>query len=94
MLIKLQEEFEIKISHGALERYLKILGSHYIHSRALPHLSDSQMMARLKFCIDRIVISEAGDLILTPFENTLWLDEKWFDMFEKKYASASFDRFE
>lgn len=83
MLIKLQEEFEIKISHGALERHLKILGSHYIHSRALPHLSEAQMMARLKFCVDRIVNLETGDLIFTPFENTLWLDEKWFDMFEK-----------
>jgi transposase len=83
ILINLQETFTINISHGALERHLKLLGSHYITSRALPHLTEAQMMARLKFCVDRIVISDEGHLIFTPFKNTLWLDEKWFDMFEK-----------
>jgi hypothetical protein len=41
------------------------------------------MMARLRFCLDRIENSEDGHQIFTPFQNTLWLDEKWFDMFEK-----------
>jgi hypothetical protein len=83
MLINLQEIYSINITQGALERHLKLLGSHYIHSRTLPHLTEAQMMARLKFCVDRIEISEEGHLIFVPFQNTLWLDEKWFDMFEK-----------
>jgi hypothetical protein len=83
LMIKLQERFSINISVGTLERHLKLLGSHYYHSRVLPHLTEAQMMARLRFCLDRIVVSDEGHLIFVPFQNTLWLDEKWFDMFEK-----------